>query len=437
MNLRFLFLLLLLILQGSGSAVDVQVGPKAVPCGAVILVIDGLGASYIYPEHNAYSLDGSPLGQAVLFNLTGGGARAVDVSVPVPETTKSHSVLITGSSDADPDSLSQTIFDAARKSGYLCLAVLERGDAMPVLQEQDAVLYLGDNALHGAEPIPGFRGDVPPGLSSLFQEWRDRFAEYSSPAGVPGYIGYNRWGIDAAADIVEHLPGGNFLMLVNVGAVDSAGQNLGIEGYLQTVEALDAPIGRLAEACRKNDILLVVTADHGMSFPNSKAKGGHSAEKYMNRSESLRVPLVFLGPGVEELNLGGHWSETDIAPTVIRLLNISTNQSWEGKTLPIQDSYDLLVVGAPGGVSLWEGDELLANATGDHEYNFRGLARGLYTIKSGEKSRDVLVNQDQRLDLADKAALPNNTKRILGVILILVINLVGVLVIIRIIRKEK
>jgi hypothetical protein len=437
MILRFLFLLLLLLLQGSGSAVDVPVGPKAVPCGAVILVIDGLGASYIYPEHNAYSLDGSPLGQAVLFNLTGGGARAVDVSVPVPETTKSHSVLITGSSDADPDSLSQTIFDAARKSGYLCLAVLERGDAMPVLQEQDAVLYLGDNALHGAEPIPGFRGNVPPGLRSLFQEWQDRFAEYSSPAGLPGYIGYNRWGIDAAADIVEHLPGCNFLMLVNVGAVDSAGQNLGIEGYLQTVDALDAPIGRLAEACRENNILLVVTADHGMSFPSMKGKGGHSSEKYMNRSESLRIPLVFLGPGVEELNLGGHWSETNIAPTVIRLLNITINQTFEGKSLPIKKSYDLLVVGAPGGVSLWEGDKLLANASGDHEYNFRGLARGLYTIKSGESSWEVPVNQDKRLDLAGKAALPSNTKRILGVILILAINLIGVLVIIRIIRKEK
>ena len=254
---------------------------------------------------------------------------------------------------------------------------------------------------------------------------------------LTGYIGYNRWGIDAAADIVEHLPGCNFLMLVNVGAVDSAGQNLGIEGYLQTVEALDAPIGRLAEACRKNNILLVVTADHGMSFPGTKSKGGHSSEKYMNRSESLRVPLVFLGPGVEEMNLGGHWSETDIAPTVIHLLNISINQSWEGKSLPIQDSYDLLVVGAPGDVSLWEGDELLANATGDHEYNFQGLARGLYTIKSGGRSWEVLMNQDQRLDLAGKAALPSNTKKILGVILILAINLVGILVIIRIIRKEK
>jgi hypothetical protein len=94
-------------------------------------------------------------------------------------------------------------------------------------------------------------------------------------------------------------------------------------------------------------------------------------------------------------------------------------------------------VGAPGDVSLWEGDELLANATRDHEYNFQGLARGLYTIKSGGRSWEVLVNQDQRLDMAGKAALPSNTKRILGVILIMAINLIGILVIIRIIRKEK
>ena len=41
------------------------------------------------------------------------------------------------------------------------------------------------------------------------------------------------------SDIVEHLPGQPFVMLVNVGAVDSAGQNLGANGYLQTVQALD------------------------------------------------------------------------------------------------------------------------------------------------------------------------------------------------------
>jgi len=413
----------------------VQVGPEDTPAGAVILVVDGLGASYVYPEHSAYALDGTPLGGAVLFNLTGGGARAVDVRVPVPETSKSHSILVTGSSSADPEALGPTIFDAAREKGYLCLAVLERGDSMAVLQEQDAVLYLDNNALHGAEPIPGFKESVPQGLRSLLQEWRDRFADYTALQGLAGYAGYNRWGLDAAADIVEHLAGRRFLMLVNVGAVDSAGQNLGIDGYLETVAALDAPLGKLAEACRKNGAILAVTADHGMSFPAAKGKGGHSAVKYAGRLESLRVPLVFLGPGVEELNLGGRWSEVDIAPSVLDLLAIPENLSWEGRSLPIKKSYSLRITGAPGAVLLSRDGRPLANASGDEVYNFRGLARGLYTIEAGGRSQEVLVNGDRVLDLAGKGADYADFRKILGLILILCINLTGVLLIIRIRRK--
>jgi len=280
---RLLFLLLLL---GGCSAVDVQVGPEDTPAGAVILVVDGLGAAYVYPEHSAYALDGASLGEAVLFNLTGGGARAVDVRVPVPETTQSHSILVTGSSSADPEALGMTVFDAARKEGCLCLAVLERGDSMAILQEQDAVLYLDNNALHGAEPTVGFQNGVPQGLRSLFQEWRDRFKDYTAPQGLAGYQGYNQWGLDAVADIVEHLAGRRFLMLVNVGAVDSAGHNLGVEGYLQTAAALDAPLGRLVETCRKSGVILAVTADHGMSFPALRGKGGHSTGSYASRLES-------------------------------------------------------------------------------------------------------------------------------------------------------
>ncbi len=424
-------------MSGSVSAVDIQVGPEARPDGAVIVVVDGLGASYVYPEHSAYALDGSPLGKAVLFNLTGGGARAVDVRVPVPETTKSHSVLITSNSDADPEALGPTIFDAARQKGYLCLGVLERGDSMPVLQELDAVLYLGDNALHGAEPTPGFRDDVPAGLRVLFQEWRDRFAEYTAPAGLPGYAGNNAWGLDAAADIVEHLPGQPFVMLVNVGAVDSAGQSLGADGYLQTVQALDEPLGKLAEACRKNNVLLVITADHGMVFPSTKGKGGHSAEKYAAKPEALRVPLVLIGPGVEELNLGGRWSEMDIAPTVLDILNISSNLTNEGRSMPLRESYDLQVTGAPAGVELWRGEVELVNGSPGGEYNFRGLLRGLYTLKAGGQSIRVLVNGDQTMDLAGKtAAAPSgDMKKMIGIVLILAINLAGLAIIIRIWKR--
>jgi hypothetical protein len=430
---HFLFLLTILSLSsGFVCAIDVQVGPQDEPGGAVILVVDGLGASYVYPEHRAYALDGSPIDGAVLFNLTGGGARAVDVRVPVPETSKSHSVLITGNSGTNPDRLGPTIFDAARANGYLCLAVLERGDAMPVLQEMDGVLYLGDNALHGAEPIPGFRAGVPTGLRYRFQAWRDRFARYSAPQGVAGYKGYNTWALDAAADTVRNLSCQRFLMLVNVGAVDSAGQNLGADGYREVVAALDVPLGRLAEICRRNNVLLAVTADHGMVFPSATGKGGHSAEKYAARPEALRVPLVFLGPGVEELNLGGRWSETDIAPTVLDLLNISANLSGGGRSLPVADSYELRVLGAPGALELWRDGAHLADATGAGECCFRGLPRGQDSLQAGGKEWAVLVNGDVEMDLAGKAAPKSGWKRIIGIILILAINLVGIAIIVRI-----
>jgi hypothetical protein len=416
---------------GIASAVDVQVGPVAQPSGAVILVVDGLGASYVYPEHRAYALDGSPIVGAVLFNLTGRGVRAVDVRVPVPETTKSHSVLLTGNSGTNPDCLGPTIFDAARANGYLCLAILERGDSMSVLQEMDGVLYLGDNSLHGAEPIPGFRAAAPAGLRYRFQAWRDRFARYSAPQGVAGYKGYNAWALDVAADTVRNLSGQRFLMLVNVGAVDSAGQNLGADGYRDVVAALDAPLGRLAEICRRNNVLLAVTADHGMVFPSGTGKGGHSADKYAARLEALRVPLVFLGPGVEELNLGGRWSETDVAPTMLDLLNISGNLSGDGRSMPIAESYELRVRGAPGALELWRGEERLANGSAG-ECCFRGLARGLYSLKAGGKEWAVLVNGDVEMDLAGKTAPQGDWKRIIGIILILAINLVGIALIIRI-----
>lgn len=427
--------LVLLLMPGIGSTIDVQMDPQARPGGAVILVVDGLGSSYVYPEHSAYALDGSALGAAILFNLTGGGARVVDARVPVPETTKSHAVLVTGSSGVDPLSLGPTIFDAARQKGYLCIAILERGDSLPILQKQDAVLYLGDNAIHGAEPIPGCRAEADANLSALLQVWRDRFAEYNAVQGTAGYAAYNAWGLDAAADVVEHLGNQPFLMLVNVGAVDSAGQDMGKEGYLKTVQALDVPLGRLTEACRQNGVLLVVTADHGMSFPGEKGKGGHSAAKYAQRLESLRVPLVFSGPGVEELNLAGRWSEVDIAPTVLDLLNISANLSMEGKSIPIRQSYDLLVTDAPAGLELWRGDERLASGTAAEEYRFLGLERGLYTLKAGNEVWEVLVNGDAAMDLAGKTGLPGGIKKILGVILILAINLVGTAIIIRILRK--
>lgn len=435
MALLLLFLLLVLATSDAVRATHIESEPIREPSGAVLLVVDGLGSSYVYPEHRAYALDGSPLEGAVLFNLSSGGARAVDVQVPVPETTQSHSVLITGRADVDPGHPGRTVFDAAREDGYLCLGLLQRGDAMPVLQEMDAVLYLDDNSLHGAEPIPGFRAGAASRLSPILQRWRDRFGRYTGEQGTLAYINYNAWALDAAADLVGNLSGRKFIMLVNAGGVDSAGHELGAEGYRETVAALDEPLGKLAETCRKKDVLLVVTADHGMVFPGKEGKGGHSAEKYADRLEARRVPLVFLGPGVEELNLGGSWSETDIAPTLLSLLNISAGLEGDGKKMPVAESFELAVRGAPEDLTLWQGEERLAYGAAG-QCIFWGLSRGAYALRAGEKMWPVTVNGDVAVDLG-RPGLGKGWKRIVGVVLILVINLVGGAVIVRIWRKDE
>ncbi len=410
------------------------------PSGAVLLVVDGLGASYVYPEYRAYALDGSLLPGDVLFNLTGGGARVLDVRVPVPETTKSHSVLITGSQGADPEHMGPTIFDAAHSAGYLCLAVLERGDSMPVLQEMDAVLYLSDNSLHGAEPVAGIRAGmkIESNISAVLQGWRDVFSLYTVTPGVAGYAGYDAWALDCAAALVQQLGGRHYVLMVNVGAVDSAGQNLGPDGYRDVIAALDAPLGRLEKACLKSNVLLAVTADHGMVFPDARGRGGHSAAKYASRIEALRVPLVLTGPGVEELNLAGLWSEADIAPTLLSILNISSGFDFQGESMPLCESYNLRVTGAPADLALIRGEERLASCAGGGECIFQALPRGLYSLKAGGQKWDVVMNGDVALDLGKETeGAGASAKPIIGSILILAINLAGIVAIVRIWRGDR
>lgn len=438
MILPFFFIFLSLV--GTVSALDVQVGESVQPTGLVILVVDGFGASYVYPEYTPYALNGSALDKALLFNLTGDAARVLDVRVPVPETLKSHSVLVTGDPYADPESLGQTIFDQFRKKGYLCQALLQRGDTLQILQKQDGVLYFDDNSIPGPGPMIGARGSLPEDIRQDLGLWRSKFQDYALNRGQKAYADYNSFELDAAADLVGRLGLRPFVLFMNVGGVDSAGQDLGSVGYIQTVQALDAPLGRLAEACQRNGIVLVVTADHGMSFPApGKSKGAHASGKYSSRLESLRIPLVVRGPGVDNLSLSGVWSQVNIAPTLLGLLGIQENLS-ESAGIPLKKSYNLRVTGAKGEVAIYRGEDLVANASGE-EIIFKGLPRGIYTIRSSSTPAQICLNGDKmlNLNLAEKSApggwLPQDLRKIIGPALILIINLIGVTVIVRIVRN--
>lgn len=229
---------------------------------------------------------------------------------------------------------------------------------------------------------------------------------------------------------------------MNIGGVDSAGQDLGSVGYIRTVQALDAPLGRLAEACQRNGIVLAVTADHGMSFPApGRSKGAHASGKYSSRLESLRIPLVVRGPGLDNLSLGGVWSQINIAPTILELLGVPGNFSGSATGIPLKKSYDLRVLGAKGEVAVYKGEDLVANASGE-EITFKGLPRGIYTIRKGSIPIQICLNGDVmlNLNLVEKSVpsggwQPRDMRKIIGMALILIINLIGVAVIVRIVRK--
>ena len=60
--------------------------------------------------------------------------------------------------------LGPTIFDLARDNGFLCLALLQRGDTMEMLLKQDGALYFDDNSIPGPGPTMAQRGSLPEDL---------------------------------------------------------------------------------------------------------------------------------------------------------------------------------------------------------------------------------------------------------------------------------
>jgi hypothetical protein len=101
----------------------------------------------------------------------------------------------------------------------------------------------------------------------------------------------------------------------------------------------------------------------------------------------------------------------------------------------VAESFRLAVSGAPEDLTLWQGEKKLAAGSAG-QCIFWGLSRGIYVLRAGEKEWPVTVNGDVTMDLG-KPGLGEGWKRIVGVVLILVINLVGAFVIVRIWRKDE
>lgn len=105
----------------------------------------------------------------------------------------------------------------------------------------------------------------------------------------------------------------NQLHSMQVGAADAVLQEL-----LATLKSLP----------NWDDVLLVVTADHGLSFASDQL--GRWEEDEGNEEQTLRVPLFIKHAGQESAGVDDRTASTmDVLPSIVDLLDIDTGDEWQ------------------------------------------------------------------------------------------------------------
>lgn len=117
-------------------------------------------------------------------------------------------------------------------------------------------------------------------------------------------------------------------ILVNFANPDMVGHTGVIEAATKACKVVDECVGKIAEACKKNDIVMLLTADHG----NSETMVDESTGKPQTAHTTNEVPFVVINaPQGTELRETG--ALCDVAPTVLQLFGIEQPKEMTGKSL--------------------------------------------------------------------------------------------------------
>ncbi|WP_424359905.1 alkaline phosphatase family protein [Methanocella sp. MCL-LM] len=398
--MRRIFILLIILLLGS------------LPClstaekNAVLVIVDGMGASYVYPELSPRCGDGTPLEGVKLAVLDRASARYT-LKAPVPKTEYGHAVLATGYSGAEDETLTfyeATIFDSLRGQGYLCIGVMETGDTAYLLGELDAVVRDGNNSVSA----PSFKlimndDQVPAGV-------RDILAENHLSGPSPGkdkiaaYQRYDNWSLEKAIRLVKFLEhsgtGQPYFITVNVAGTDYAGHENGYDAYNAAISGLEPGLEELIDVCSESGTVVLITADHGMSFKSASSRGAHSSADAAVRSESVLIPLLIFtdepARGSSEI-----YGQECVAPTLLSLMGCQQGMTMcDGEALPWNDR-PVLQLESMGPVNATvSGPGFVKTAFVNGTLRMGGLEKGKYRIESAGHIREVFLTHDTVVRLA-------------------------------------
>ncbi|WP_445475746.1 sulfatase-like hydrolase/transferase [Methanococcoides methylutens] len=412
--------------------------------------------------------------------ISDAGLRVLNMLTPSTEGENGHSVIVTGNSGATPAMVAYadaTIYDIAHNNGYLAFAILQKGDIPELLAEQDVVVHDVTTSINDPQMEVIVNSRYQNQDQSLNQNLNENQKIRSSVAeileinaelapdhiehypegSIERYYAYNRWAMDTTINVLdlmhESYPEQKFILTVNVGAVDTAGLYRRSRGYADTIEDLDIMIGELYERTEENDLALIITSDHGMTFQSADGRGGSKSGQYSTQPEVLRIPFIVTSNNLNAEVLEGEFGQQDIAPTILSVLELPDEMRFtNGRSLASKGHVNFKVIlPETGSVTIYRDNETIADATGDYSYVFYGLEQdSQYSISvrtAGEPDtamqRTVFSDTDRviRFDPtpnileASVDAGQKDTRRTIGSVLILLINLAGFVIIFRLIKK--
>ncbi|MBN1615562.1 MAG: alkaline phosphatase family protein [Deltaproteobacteria bacterium] len=117
-------------------------------------------------------------------------------------------------------------------------------------------------------------------------------------------------------------------IFVNFPNVDVVGHIENEGAIIRAVEAVDREAGLVIEEALRENLSVIVTADHGTVerwlYPDGAVDTGHTDSP---------VPFVLVCPEAEGVTLHGSGELTDVAPTVLALLGLPKPDSMTGRSL--------------------------------------------------------------------------------------------------------
>lgn len=117
-------------------------------------------------------------------------------------------------------------------------------------------------------------------------------------------------------------------VMCNFAPPDMVGHTGKYEQTVKAVEATDRAIGRIAEACEKHGYILLITSDHGNAERMIDEKGGPVTSHTTNR-----VPFIMHNSDKNFRNISHNAALCDVAPTVLKLMNIPKPSEMDGQPL--------------------------------------------------------------------------------------------------------